>query len=400
MQRLTIDAGGSCIFCSKSKKGCDAEMPCNRCKQKNLPCVRGGYSSLCMAFTVKHDDHYELHPAIFAQAQDALQNLKQNLRPSSFPVVVHWVFDNQRYRETLISAADQLDLRQADTTLGKSLMDLLVSPQSDLSDDLSRDAQRASRLLAAIKGLSMSDCLTDPVNIRNARVIVFFLMTIYTIELYEVSLRLAKGLYDSLKTISSTRKSERPVLLYMKVIDDMVNLQWPNSLMSAIFAQAQPRLQGLQDLLRLLFFDENFKPTSHANHTFDFGPPEFEILIGVRSQIQGICGSVDFAQIRYIVSDLLCSEFGENMAQTIDPSLLPLDMTRNDTDADHDDSTTLCSSDDQAIFSNQVGSGITNTTYPPPDVPDLTISRRESTVDLGVEPSAGEDFAFIGDHLN
>ena len=95
--------------------------------------------------------------------------------------------------------------------------------------------------------------------IKHARVIVFFLMTIYTMELYEVSLHLAKGLYDSLKTISSIRKSERHVLLYMKVIDDMVNLQWPNSLMSAIFAQAQPRLQGLQDLLRLLFFDENFK---------------------------------------------------------------------------------------------------------------------------------------------
>lgn len=401
MQRLTIDAGGSCIFCSKSKKGCDAETPCNRCKQKNLPCVRGGYSSLCMALTVKHDDRYELHPAIFAQAQDALQNLKQKLRPSSFPVVVHWVFDNQRYRETLISAADQLDLRQADTTLGKPLMDLLVSPQSDLLDDLSRDVQRASRLIAAINGLSMSVCLTDPVTIRNARVIVFFLMTIYTIELYEVSLRLAKGLYDSLKTISSTRKSERPVLLYMKVIGDMINLQWPNSLMSAIFAQVQPRLQDLQDLLRQLFLDETIKPTSHANHTFDFGPHEFEILIGVRSQSQKIFGPVDFAQdMSYVVSDLLCSEFSENMAQTIDPSLLSLGMTRNNTDADHDASTTLCSSDDQAIFSNQFESEITDTTYPHPDAPDLTVSRWESTSDLDVEPSAGEDFLGIGYMFN
>lgn len=376
-------------------------MPCDRCKQKNLPCVRGGYSALSMASTVKHEDCYELHPAIFAQAQHALQMLKQSLRPSSFPVVVHWVFRNQRFYETVISDADQFDLRQANTTLGKLLMDLFVPPQPDPSDDLSRGAQRAYRLLAAIKGLCKSPCSTDPVTIKNARVIVFFLMTIYTMELYEVSLHLAKGLYDSLKTISSIKKSERPVLLYMKVIDDMAKLKWPNSLMSANFAQVQPRLQELQDLLRQLFFDQNFKPTSHANHTFDLDLPDFNILIEVRSQSQMIIGPVSLAQeIPYFVSDLLCLEFSENMVQTINPSLLSLDVTQNNTDADHDDSTTLYGDDNQPIFSYQFESESTDTTYPPPDAPDLAVSQSESTANLGVKPSASEDFASIGAYFN
>ena len=176
--------------------------------------------------------------------------------------------------------------------------------------------------------------------------------------------------------------------------------RWPNSLMSANFVQVQPRLQDLQDLLRQLFFDENFKPTSHANHTFDLDLLDFDILIGVWSQSQMIIGPVDLTQeTSHVVSDLLCLEFSEIMVQTIDPSLLALDVTRNNTDADHDDSTTLYGDDNQHIFSNQFESENTDTTYSPPDAPDLAVSQLESTANLGVKPSI-EDFASIGAHVN
>lgn len=396
MQRLTIEAGGSCICCYKSKKQCGSAMPCERCSRDRHPCVRGSYSALCVALTVKHEDRYGLHPVIFETAQGILETLKGHLKPSSFPIVVHWNFEAHRYQTTLVSAADQVNLNQADATLGKTLVELLISPQSDLPDDLSKDTHRILSVLAAIKGLSRSFCLTNAAAVKSARVIVFFLMTKYTLELYEVSLRIAKGLYDSLKTKTSAETSKRHVVSYMEVIEDLVSWQWPNSLMSDIFAQVQPRLQGLQNLLRQLFLDESSDSASCTNHSFDSNSPACDILIEVWPQTQEILVPGDSPQdVFYAVNDLLLSDFNESMGnpsaspQTIDPSLLRLSMAWNDTGAD-DVSTTLYSSDEQAIFSYNIETENTDTTHPPPDAPDLNASQWENTGD------SGQDLACIG----
>lgn len=307
-------------------------------------------------------------------------------------------------RETVISGADQLDLRQTDTTLGKSL-DLLIPPQSDLSDDLSKNVHRIVGLLAAIKRLSTSVCMTDAVTIQTARAVVFFLMTAYIMELCGESLYLAKGLYDALKKISSTKKSEQHVLVYLKIIDDIVNLQWPNSLMSDILAQVQPRLRSLQKLLRLLFLDNKFE-SSHTNHSFDSEIPEFDILI---RETQEIFVPLDFTlPMRYTVNDLLRSDFNESLGhpttgpQAINPSWLSYQPEQSIATADYSISTTLDSSYYSTIFTNHTtNSQNTEIIYPAPNTTDFFTFTPKSTAaylsgfDLPIEPCP-QDFAYMG----
>lgn len=420
MQRLTIKAGGACIWCFISKKECGLGVPCNRCRQKELPCVRGGYSSLCMVLTIRHGNRYELDPDRFKKAQETLDRLKQDLQPFASPVVVRWCFHDQQDREALISAANQLDLRQADTTLGKTLVDLApmsipVIRHPNMSEELSNAAHQMRSLLAAAKGLFTSVCFTEAVTIKTARVILFYLMAIYTTELCEVSFRLAKELYYSLnKKLSATESKRYAIPVYIHTIDGIISLQWPNSLMSDILTHVQPRLRNLRELLHQLVLDGEFEPASNANNSFDSNPPQFNIMIGLSSGIRetfvpvGFTEGIRQGQQRCTVNALLRSDFDESMeiptihSQTFDHSWLSYQPDQSIATADCEALTALDSSDDP-IFSNHIAnSQNTEITYPPPDATNFFTSAFESTLSTfssPVEPSP-EDFKYVGDYLS
>lgn len=422
MQRLTIEAGGSCIWCYKVKKGCDPMVPCNRCsqknKEKNLPCVRGGYSSLCMTLTI---DRYELHPDSFKKAEDTLDNLKKDLDLLTSEISVCWISRDQQYHETLTLAADQLESRQADAALEETWVDLalrftpvLIHPPN-LSDDLhniSNDAYRMFHLLAATKGLLGSFCFIGSVPISTARAIVFYLMTIYTKELCKVSRRLAEKLYRVLNNKSSATESKRyAVPVYLHIINDIIEglkREWRDSLMSDIFAHMHPQLESVQKILHQLVLDEGFKSTSDTYDSFDSDLRLFDVMIGLSHEMPERSVPVGFPpgmhqyQQIYAVNVLLRSDFDESVGnsttdpETIDPSVISLDMTWSNTIAEYDASTALYNSDDRATLSYDAGTQNTEITYPPPEAPDLTASRGESTGDLDFKPSAGQDFACLG----
>lgn len=419
MQRLTIEAGGSCIFCYKSKKKCDPGEPCNRCRQKNLPCVRGGYSSLCMASTI---DRYELHPDSFKKAEDTLHNLKKDPELFTCEISVCWISRDRPYHETLALTADQLELRQADATLEETWVNLglrftpVLIHCPNLSDDLhiSNDAYRMLHLLAATKGLLSSFCFIGSVPISTARAIVFYLMTIYIKELCKVSRHLAEKLYRVLANKSSATESKRYAIpVYLQIINGIIkglDREWRGSLLSDIFAHMHPQLESVQKILHQLVLDEGFKSTSTAYDSFDSDLRQFDVMIGLSYEMPERFVPIGFPQGMYqyqqiYTNVLLRSDFDESVGnsttdlETIDPSVISLDKAWNNTIADYDASTALYNSDNRAISSYGAGTQDTEITYPPSDASDLTLCRWESTADLDVEP-APEDLAYVGNHLS
>jgi hypothetical protein len=353
-----------------------------------------------------------LDPNRFKKAQETLKQLKQDLQPSSFPFVVRWIFRDQPYHETLILPPDQLELHQADPTLGKTIVDLAqrsigVIRSPHVPEELLNDAHRILSLLAVMKRLFTSLCFTEAVTIKTARVIVFFLMTLYTMELCEVSLHLAKGLYHALnKKLSATNSKDYVIPAYIRTIDGILNLQWPNSLMSDIFTHVQPsdRLRNLRELLRQLVLDGGFESTSDPNESLESAFPQCDIMIEFPYEMRETLVPVGFTQgLRqaYAVKMLLRSDFEESMKnpitspQTINPSLLSPELSRDNTIADHEASTALDSGDDLAIFSYGAETQNTETTSPPPDTPGFFASAYEST--LATIP---QDFAYMGNHLS
>ncbi|GAM41700.1 hypothetical protein TCE0_042r15018 [Talaromyces pinophilus] len=422
MQRLTTLAGGSCIWCYKMKKGCDPMEPCNRCSPKDppLPCVRGGYSSLCMAPTI---DRYELHPDSFRKAEDTLDYLKKDLHLSTCEISVCWIFCDAQDRETLTLVADQLELRQADATLEEKWVDLALKFTPILphcpnwSDDLHNipnDAYRMFHLLVATKKLLGSSCFIGSVLVSTARAIVFYLMTIYVKELCKVSRRLAEKLYRVLNNKSSATESKRYAIpVYLQTINGIIEgLKggWRDSLMSDIFAHMHPQLESVQRILHQLVLDEGFESASSAYDGFDSNLCQFDVMIGLSHEMPerfvpiGFPQGIHQSQQRYPVNELLRSDFDESVEnsatdpETINPSVIWPDMTWNNTIADYDASTTQYNSDNRAISSYDPGNQNTEITYPPSDAPDLTPSLPESTsTDLDFK-SHPVDFAYTGNH--
>jgi hypothetical protein len=373
-----------------------------------------------MVLTIRHGNRYELDPDRFKKTQETLDLLKQDLPPFDFPVVVRWRFHDQQYREILISATDQLDLRQADTTLVKNLVDpahmsMPVIRHPSMSEELSNAAHQMLSLLAAAKGLFTSVCFTEAVTIKTARAILFYLMAIYTTELCEVSFRLAKELYYSLnKKLSATEAKRYAIPVYIHTIDGIINLQWPNSLMSDILTHVQPRLRNLRELLHHLVLDGEFEPASNANNNFDSNVPQFNIMIELQSEIQetfvpaGFTEGIRQGQQRCTVNVLLRSDFDESReittihSQTFNPSWLSYQPDQSIASADYEALTAL-DSNDYPIFSNHIAnSQNTEITYPPPDATNLLTSALESipsTISSPVEPSP-QDLVWVGDYLS
>lgn len=337
-------------------------------------------------------------------------------------VVVRWNLhsDIQQYHETLRFAADKLELHQVGTPLRKPLADLALrfSPvfiwRSDFTDDLSKYAHRMLSLIAAIKQLLNSYCYTETLTIQTARVIVFFLMTIYTWELCEVSRRLANELYYAIpKTPKDSMRYA--IRVYLQIIDEMIKLQRPNSLLSDVFAQVQPRLEGLMELLRQLLVEGKGDTRFDVNDSLGSNLPQFDITIGLTSEMQeiiaplGYTGGIRQNWLLYPISVLLRSDFNESMnlptsySQTIDPSLLSPEIDRKTTVVDAGASTTLYSSDNRAIFSSGIEhSQSTDVTYPHPDATGVLpspLAAYLSSFDSATGPSAGADFLHIGGHF-
>lgn len=366
--------------------------------------------------TIKRENRYELDPDRFKKAQETLERLKQDLQPFAFPVVVCWQFRDQQHPQTLISAANQLDLRQADTTLGKTLVDLArmsipVIRRPNMSEELSNAAHQMLSLLVAAQGLFTSVCSTEAVAIKTARAILFYLMTIYTMELCEVSLRLAKELYyySLNKKLSARESKSYAIPVYIHTIDSIMDLQRPNSLMSDILKHVQPRLQNLRELLRRLVLEE-FGPASDANNNFNSNLPQFDIMIGLPSEIRETFVPVSFTQgtrQAYAVNVLLRSDFDESIEissippETFKPSCLSYQPDQSIATADYEALTALGSSDDP-IFSNHIPNSNTELTYPSPDATNYFTSELESTLATFPSPVAPspEDFAGMGDHLS
>ncbi|KUL91409.1 hypothetical protein ZTR_01859 [Talaromyces verruculosus] len=413
MQRLTTLAGGSCIWCYKTKKRCDPMEPCNRCSPKDppLPCVRGGYSSLCMAPTI---DRYELHPDSFKKAEDTLDNLKKDLDLFNWEISVCWISHDGQYHETLALTADQLELRQADATLEEKWVDLalrftpILTHCPNLSDDLHNipnDAYRMFHLLAATKKLLGSSCFIGSVPVSTARAIVFYLVAIYIKELCKVSRRLAEKLYRVLNSKSATESKGYAIPVYLQIINGIIkglNREWRGSLMLDIFAHMHPQLESVQKILHRLVLDERFESPSNAYDSFDSNLCQFDVMIGLSHEMPERRVPIGLQQM-YTVEELLRSDFDESVGnlttdpETIDPSVISFDMTWNHTIA-YDASTTLYNSDNRAIFSYDARTQNTEITYPSSDAQDLTPSRRESTTDLGIAPGP-EDFQYVGNHF-
>lgn len=397
--------------------------PCKRCSSKDppLPCVRGGYSSLCMAPTI---DRYELYPDSFKKAEDTLDNLKKDLDPFTCGISVCWISRDGQYHETLALTADQLELRQADATLEEKWVDLalrftpILIHCPNLSDDLHNipnDAYRMSHLLAATKKLLGSSCFIGSVPVSTARAIVFYLMTTYIKELCNVSRRLAEKLYRVLNNKSSATESKGYAIpVYLQIINDIIkglNRGWRGSLMSDIFAHMHPQLESVQRILHRLVLDEGFESTSNAYDSFDSDLCQFDVMIGHSHEMPERCMPIGLpqgmhqCQQMYTVDELLRSDFDESVGnstadpETIDPSVISFDMTWNHTIA-YDASTTLYNSDNRALSSYDAGNQNTEITYPPSDAPDLTPSRSESTTtDLDLKPGP-QDLLYVGIHFS
>lgn len=353
-----------------------------------------------MVLTVKHGNHFELHPERFKQAQERLQQLKKDLQPFPCPLVVRCVFRDQPYSETLTLAVNQLDLYQVDTTLGKKLVDLAqkfitVIRRPNVPEDLSNGAHRVLSLLAIMKRLFASVCVTGDVTIQTASVVVFFLMTVYTMELCEMSLQLAEKLYHRLnKKAPATESKDYVIPAYIQTIDSLMNLQLPNSLMSDILTHVQPadRLGHLRELLHQLVLEGETHPPSDANESFDSNLPQFDVMIGFSYEMREtfVPGFLNRGLHRaYAVDAILGS-------QTIDPSVLSPEIGQVDNIADHEAST-LDSGYDPAIFSDGTEEQDSETTYERPDTPGFFKSEYERTC---ATRNQIEDLACIGSAFN
>ncbi|EED24408.1 conserved hypothetical protein [Talaromyces stipitatus ATCC 10500] len=404
-RRLSKNA---CIWCYKIKKGCDSSVPCERCRKDNRHCVRDGFSSLCMALTIKQGAHYQLAPGNFEIAQAKLEQLKEYLHPLYSQVVVRWYFhsDSQQYHEISV-ATNELSLHQVDTIPRAPLADMALecTPAflwpSDPTDNLQENAHRMLGLIAAIKQLYKSDCYTEAVTIPSARVVVFFLMIVYTMELCGVSHWLAKGIYEALprKPKDSMRHAMR---IYLQVIDEMINLQPPNSLLSDILTSLHPRLPVLRALLRRLLYGRA-DATFDVDDSFSSDLPKFDITIGLPLEMVSFPQRIGQNQSLYPINVLLCSDFNESFPttfETIDPSYLSPEIDQTTTIADAEASTAPYTSEYPTLFSSVIGaSQDTDPTYSYPDTTGFASQLGSLSGYDFLGESSAEDFAHIGEHL-
>lgn len=426
----TIDAGGACIRCQVKKKACGPEIPCVACRRNHTLCIRGS-ASLCLALIVKdHLGHVYLDPANFHTARNILWRLKRDSSIYLTTVAVEWTVCHvpQQDQRTWTVDVAQLDLRSVESAVKAWVVDIALGLDSTVhldrlgySDNLSVNAFRMLKLLGAIDQLSRSTVIIHNVTAGIARLVLFYLTSVYAMELFDVSLRFANELYGAMRDRRVVKYSARyAIRVYSRVIDGILNFQRSDSLMPAVFAQIRPQLMGLQGTIQQLLSSTLLQLDPNANDPWVPDIPDLQAcniairLIPEATETAFPIGSQQtmyHEQLRYAIDVLLRTDFDESVnkpytvTQTIDPQLLSPQIGRQNPTVSSAASTDLYSvAGLDNIFSSAGGnSQDTGITYSHPDLYtshfDMPTAEYPGNNYHRVQPSAREDFLHIGDHL-
>ncbi|OKL60023.1 hypothetical protein UA08_04747 [Talaromyces atroroseus] len=408
--KSTIGAGGACVWCQAKKKGCGSEIPCKACTQQNKICIRGS-SSICLTSTTKINAGRQLNPDSFQKARDIMTQLKNN-----------WALYPQHYHKTWSAEAAKLDLHRLDAAVQTSLVSLALSfvavpgvESSEFSDPLNKNALKVAKLFAAIYQLSKSDVSVQSMAVGVGRMTVFFLMTIYAMEMCNASVHFADELYAAIRNKKSEgRVEQHAIRVYSQVIKKMMTLQHTESLISAIFEPIQPRLENLRDTVQKLLLS----PMSKRVMPDFSGLRPFHIAIGLTPAVTGTTPTASsrqemrHEQLRYSVENLLREDFdlgmnnGFGIPETIDPHLLSPAMATQTTTPSYETSTNLYSAGSFTdIFSSAVGGfQSTDITYPHRVGTALYPSQFDGYAANSSYPGGAfgraNDFANIGTHFS
>lgn len=180
----------------------------------------------------------------------------------------------------------------------------VFSITSNPSHDLLKHARGTLRLVIAVKQLFDASCHTTVEVLSTTRIVVFFLMIVYIEGLCAASHELANELYAAL---SKPPKDclNFAIRVYLHVVDTLLSLQDRNSLMQDIFANVQPRLIYLKDLLQQ-FSVVKLSPQLDLSSPHELGSQPFQVEIMI-----DLLHDTRRNKIVFPVSALLHSDFYE-----------------------------------------------------------------------------------------
>jgi hypothetical protein len=374
---------------------------------------------------------YQLHPDSFLKARDAMTQLKNNTFSQSpyTSVFIDWALLSQQYHRRWVVEAAKLDLHQIDAVVRGAFTQIALSfvgvpgiESSGFQDSLNENALKMAKLLAVTHQLIKSNVSVQPMAVGIARVFLFYLLTIYAMEMCDASLRFAEALCTAIRDRTIAERSvQHAIRVYSQVIDKIMALEHSESFILEIFAPIQPRLQELRSTIHALDLSvmSGRKPQAKNHAVVNFaGLKPFNIAIGLKpAEMETLSTAVSrqdmgFDQLHYTVQFLLRKDFdsGVNSAfVTIDPHWLSPTMATQNTTAGYEPSTSLFSREGVSnVFSSAVGgSQTTNITYPHYDGPALYASLFENTTGGYVANSSyiggpferENDFSNIGSHL-
>lgn len=373
----------------------------------------------------------QLDPSNFQEAQATMTELKQSAlsQDTSYTsVFVDWaLYSNHR---TWHVETTKLDLDPLDAAVQASAVEVALGfvtvPQLEglFPDTLGEKLNKTIILVAAIDQLFRSKVSVEPMALPAARMTVFFLMSIYAIEMCDASLSFATELYTALKNKRLAEPSvQYAIRLYQKVISKLLIFQRSGSLMSSIFRPIESRLKNISHTLQQLLSCPISQQRSSANDVVvPHIPhlPSFDIAIGFSPARAGTLPTAGWRQemrrdqLHYCVYTLLRNDFDVGMNHprpvfdTINPQqLLSPEMATQTIVSDCESSSPLYSATLNHIFSSAVGGSDTNITYPHSDVSLFYSPPFEGAADytpnsiysIGGPFGRDADFSSIGGHF-
>jgi hypothetical protein len=217
---------------------------------------------LCLAKPTRNDTQFQLSDKIFRHAQETLEYFRDehNKEPlvGNETVSVDWGAFNG-ITLTWSEELYQLHSDKIDDSVRTSLVDITLKsisiPQLEqpghfeplYDDSLYKDAYVMFRLFAAIEKISKSVLTIQPMHALTSRFVMFLMLTICTMEIIKVSISFVSCLEGA---IQDNRLGEYQVQLaveiYRQLIKRLASFQKPDSFLSDLFCQIQPRLNGIQ----------------------------------------------------------------------------------------------------------------------------------------------------------
>lgn len=233
-QLLMKKAGGSCLWCYRNKKKCDAMNPCSNCKFNKYQCIRD-YTQLILSSSASNatDVFRRLRDTAVRSSSEAHINV--NFRQPGTGAIAFW--------SASLPRAEPYSPGYVNEQLVSTLLGLVRAPGLDWVENetarhpLVLSASAMVRHLAVIKSLFRGQVYVRPAEADAGRITAFYILTTFIQSLLErsqtFSSRLWKAVRHKNKTCSDslnpTRKPLNPEWvatgLYYRVIDGLRPMQ-------------------------------------------------------------------------------------------------------------------------------------------------------------------------------